>query len=152
MYTKNKVHKLSVLWRQALLTAAENTSHDGRKIFEILAAKLLNTLLKFALSFSFHLLSLLWVFVWLLSSSGGQLALRGSAVREPIWEPLLALADSTCCWIPSWQSCGLYLGSWQQFLAETVRKMFERCLPLDLTSLCWGDDCRVGVCPTSLAW
>lgn len=123
--------KYTLEW--ALRTAAENASHDARKTFGILAAKLLNTLLKFVLSF--HLLLLT---VWLLSSSGVQLALRGSAVREPIWESQLVLADSTCCWNTCWQSCGSYLGSWQQFLTEAVRKV--SCL--ELKGQCWRDDSR----------
>lgn len=86
---------LCVLWSQELLTGAEDASHDAGKTFEILADRMFNTLLKLVLSFAFHLLSLLWVFVWLLSSSGVQLALRGSAARKHIWEPQLALADST---------------------------------------------------------
>lgn len=148
---KHKLLWLRVLWSQELLTGAEDANHDARKIFEILADKLFNTLLKLVLSFTFHLLSLLWVFVWLLSSSGVQLALRGSAVRKPIWESQLALADSTRCWSTCWQSCGPYLGSWQQFLAEAVRKMSERCLTPELQG-CAGELIGgVGVCPPSLA-
>lgn len=116
--------RVRVLRRGALLTAAENTNHDARKTFEILAAELLSALLKFVLRTTFHLLCLLWVFVWLLSSSGVQLALRGSAVRKPIWESHLALAGSTRCWNTCWQSCGSYLGSWQQFLV----RLWGRCL------------------------
>lgn len=54
---------LCVLWRQALLTGAEDSSRDARKTFEILADKLFNTLLKLVLSLTFNLLGLLQVFV-----------------------------------------------------------------------------------------
>lgn len=93
--------------------------------------------------------SLLWVFVWLLSSSGVQLALRGSAVRKPIWESQLELADSTRCWSACWQSCGPYLGSWQQVLAEAVRKVFERCLTHGWQGHAGEMTAGVGVCPPS---
>lgn len=140
---------LCVLWSQELLTGAEDSSHDVGKTFEVLADKLFNTLLKLVLIFTLHLFSLLLVFVWLLSSSGVQLALRGSAVRKHIWESQLALADSTHCWSTCWQSCGPYLGSWQKFLAGAVRKISERCLTLELQG-CSGEIIGgVGICPPS---
>lgn len=134
--TEHMLLRVSVIWRWALLRAPENASHDANKTFEILATELLNSLLKFVLGFQFHLLSFLWVFVWLLSSSGVQLAMRGSAVRKPIWESQLALADSTrllaklrfLATISSW-GC-----------EEDVCKVFDCCL--ELMRPCWEDDGR----------
>lgn len=119
-------------WRWALPTAAEIGSYDTNKTFEILTAKL-NILLKFMLGVTLHLFSLLNALVWPLSYPGVQLALRGSAVRNPIWEAQLILADSPCLLAKLMLLTTIFSSGCE----EDVWKVFDSCL--ELMGPCWGD-------------